>query len=147
MKFFVVAIFVIFFTALAKADEKEITARIAQASDKCKKELNAKQDVYSILNLKVVPATEKQKCFLECVYKNLNLIKDNQINSEGAVALAKARFGANAKDQVTKAETMITKCKVEAVKASTTEKCALGRVLRNCVLTYGGDIEVFPKQA
>nr|ALV87601.1 odorant binding protein 5 [Drosicha corpulenta] len=146
MKYLAILVLTATLIVVSKAqDIKALQNRINTSGEKCRKEVGAQQDILALLNSKAIPTNEKQRCFLECVYKDLALVKDNKFNEEGATALAKQRFGTN-KDQLTKADAVIKKCKNEVViPKNSTERCTLGRLLRNCVVNHAGDLQVFTK--
>ncbi|XP_065213290.1 uncharacterized protein LOC135840594 [Planococcus citri] len=122
--------------------------RFNAVATECKKELNANQgtpEIMALLSSGALPTNEKQRCFLECVYNKVGLIKDGKVNEEGAMSLAKAKFGEN-KDLMTKAEALFKKCKTEAVvEKDSKEKCALGRLIRTCIVNHGNNLPIFSK--
>lgn len=112
---------------------------------KCKDELHAPQEIMALVSNTVVPQNEQQRCYLECVYKNLNLIKNNKFSVDDGKAMARIRF-ANQPEEHKKAVTIIETCEKEAIiDPKTTEKCAAGRVIRNCFVKNGEKINFFPK--
>lgn len=112
---------------------------------KCKDELRAPQEIMALVSNTVLPQNEQQRCYLECVYKNLNLIKNNKFNAADGKTLAQIRF-ANQPEEHKKAVTIIENCAKEAIiDPKTTEKCAAGRVIRNCFVKNGEKINFFPK--
>jgi len=112
---------------------------------KCKDELHAPQEIMALVSNTVVPQNEQQRCYLECVYKHLNLIKNNKFSVSDGKTLAQIRF-ANHPDEHKKAVTIIETCEKEAIiDPKTTEKCAAGRVIRNCFVKNGEKINFFPK--
>lgn len=112
---------------------------------KCKDELHAPQEIMALVSNTVVPQNEQQRCYLECVYKNLNLIKNNKFSVDDGKAMAKIRF-ANQPEEHKKAVTIIETCEKEAIiDPKTTEKCTAGRVIRNCFVKNGEKINFFPK--
>ncbi|XKL60199.1 hypothetical protein PGB90_001215 [Kerria lacca] len=120
--------------------------RLNSVATECKKEQNAQQDIIALLSSGVLPTNEKQRCFLECVYNKLGLIKDNKLNEEGAINLAKQKFGEN-KDLTSKSEALFKKCKTEAVVTDPKEKCALGRLIRTCIVNHGSNVPIFATKA
>lgn len=76
---------------------------------KCKDELHAPQEIMALVSNTVVPQNEQQRCYLECVYKNLNLIKNNKFSVEDGKAMARIRF-ANQPEEHKKAVTIIETC-------------------------------------
>ncbi|XP_025422236.1 uncharacterized protein LOC112691966 isoform X2 [Sipha flava] len=112
---------------------------------KCKDELHAPQEIMALVSNTVVPQNEQQRCYLECVYKNLNLIKNNKFSVADGKTLAQIRF-AKQPDEHKKAVHIIETCEKEAIiDPKTTEKCAAGRVIRNCFVKNGEKINFFPK--
>nr|ALV87600.1 odorant binding protein 4 [Drosicha corpulenta] len=95
----------------------------------CGKNLNA-QDATMILYTKFLPSNEDHKCFLECVYKMMGIIKDNKLNWEIGAKIAKQKFGEDVQ-KLTKLETAFNTCN-EKVFIDTNEKCSIGRLLRDC---------------
>jgi len=79
---------------------------------KCKDELHAPQEIMALVSNTVVPQNEQQRCYLECVYKNLNLIKNNKFSVDDGKAMAKIRF-ANQPEEHKKAVTIIETCEKE----------------------------------
>lgn len=79
---------------------------------KCKDELHAPQEIMALASNTVVPQNEQQRCYLECVYKNLNLIKNNKFSVDDGKAMAKIRF-ANQPEEYKKAVTIIETCEKE----------------------------------
>ncbi|KAI5700508.1 hypothetical protein M8J75_000007 [Diaphorina citri] len=120
-------------TTLAPTMAQKVNA----VATKCKTELNSPPEAVALLGAKSLPTDEKQRCFLECVYKNLGIIKDNN------KALAAQRFKG---DELTKANKLVETCAKEAVVAAgNTEKCALGKSVRSCFVKNGEKIDFFPK--
>lgn len=112
---------------------------------KCKDELRAPQEIMALVTNTVSPQNEQQRCYLECVYKNLNLVKNNKFSVSDGKMLAQIRF-ANRPDEHKKAVTIIEACEKEAIiDPKTSEKCAAGRVIRNCFIKNGEKINFFPK--
>ncbi|VVC36644.1 Hypothetical protein CINCED_3A005053 [Cinara cedri] len=112
---------------------------------KCKIELHAPQEIMALVSNTVVPQNEQQRCYLECVYKNLNLVKNNKFSVADGKTLAQIRF-ADQPEEHKKAVTIIETCEKEAIiDTKTTEKCAAGRVIRNCFVKNGEKINFFPK--
>jgi len=112
---------------------------------KCKDELHAPQEIMALVSNTVVPQNEQQRCYLECVYKNLNLVKNNKFSVPDGKTLAQIRF-ANHPDEHKKAVAIIETCEKEAIiDPKTAEKCAAGRVIRNCFVKNGEKINFFPK--
>ncbi|XP_050439770.1 uncharacterized protein LOC126845215 [Adelges cooleyi] len=112
---------------------------------KCKDELRAPQEIMALVSNTVLPQNEQQRCYLECLYKNLNLVKNNKFSVVDGKALAQIRF-ANQPEEFKKAVAIIETCEKEAViDPKTTEKCAAGRVIRNCFVKNGEKINFFPK--
>ncbi|KAL1456972.1 hypothetical protein WDU94_001652 [Cyamophila willieti] len=100
--------------------------------EKCKTDLNASPETVDLIGKKVLPTDENQRCFLECVYKNLNIIKDDKFNSEAVKGFAKERYP-EGDEQLTKSQATIDK--VESCMKETpvaTEKCAVATTLRTC---------------
>ncbi|KAK7571941.1 hypothetical protein V9T40_014413 [Parthenolecanium corni] len=122
--------------------------RLNQVANDCKKELNAQQEIVALLSSGALPTNEKQRCFLECVYNKLGLIKDNKLSEEGATNLAKQKFGEN-KDMTAKADALFKTCKTEAVvtEKDAKEKCALGRLIRTCIVKHGQGLPIFAAKA
>lgn len=79
---------------------------------KCKHELHAPQEIMALVSNTVVPQNEQQRCYLECVYKNLNLVKNNQFSVVDGKKLAQIRF-ANQPEEHKKAVTIIENCEKE----------------------------------
>jgi len=79
---------------------------------KCKDELHAPQEIMALVSNTVVPQNEQQRCYLECVYKNLNLIKNNKFSVDDGKAMARIRF-ANQPEEHKKAVTIIETCEKE----------------------------------
>jgi len=79
---------------------------------KCKDELHAPQEIMALVSNTVVPQNEQQRCYLECVYKNLNLVKNNKFSVPDGKALAQIRF-ANHPEEHKKAVTIIETCEKE----------------------------------
>jgi len=93
---------------------------------KCKDELHAPQEIMALVSNTVVPQNEQQRCYLECVYKNLNLIKNNKFSVEDGKAMARIRF-ANQPEEHKKAVTIIETCEKEGGFATVTINWKLGR--------------------
>lgn len=79
---------------------------------KCKDELHAPQEIMALVSNTVLPQNEQQRCYLECVYKNLNLIKNNRFNAADGKTLAQIRF-ANQPEEHKKAVIIIENCAKE----------------------------------
>ncbi|KAI5701581.1 hypothetical protein M8J75_011059 [Diaphorina citri] len=127
----------------AQSSSTTLTPTMAQkvkaVATKCKTELNSPPEAVALLGAKSLPTDEKQRCFLECVYKNLGIIKDNN------KALAAQRFKG---DELTKANKLVETCAKEAVVAAgNTEKCALGKSVRSCFVKNGEKIPNFFRKA
>lgn len=60
----------------------------------------------------VLPQNEQQRCYLECLYKNLNLIKNNKFSVADGKMLAQMRF-TNQPDEFKKAVSIIEICEKE----------------------------------
>uniref|UniRef100_A0A8D8WYG7 Uncharacterized protein n=1 Tax=Cacopsylla melanoneura TaxID=428564 RepID=A0A8D8WYG7_9HEMI len=120
-----------------------VAQKVNAVATKCKTELNSPPEAVALLGTKTLPIDEKQRCFLECVYKNLNIVKDNKFNAEGSKQLAAQRFKG---EELTKANKLVDTCAKEAIiPAGTVEKCALGKAVRSCFVKNGDKINFFPK--
>lgn len=84
---------------------------------KCKDELRAPQEIMALVSNTVLPQNEQQRCYLECVYKGLNLVKNNKFSAADGKALALIRF-ANQPDEHKKAVTIIDNCTKEGMPRS-----------------------------
>ncbi|XP_050530544.1 uncharacterized protein LOC126899557 [Daktulosphaira vitifoliae] len=112
---------------------------------KCKDELRAPQEIMALVSNTVLPQNEQQRCYLECLYKNLNLIKNNKFSVADGKMLAQIRF-TNQPDELKKAISIIEICEKEAIiDPKSTEKCVAGRVIRQCFVKNGEKINFFPK--
>uniref|UniRef100_A0A8D8Z0J4 Odorant-binding protein n=1 Tax=Cacopsylla melanoneura TaxID=428564 RepID=A0A8D8Z0J4_9HEMI len=118
-------------TAFVQADsESPLARKLTSFVDKCKADLSSPPEAVALVRSKAVPTDEKQRCLLECVYKSMDIIKDNKFDANAAKALAKERFEGN---QLSKAEHAIETCEKELVAVdSSAETCALGKIVRAC---------------
>ncbi|XP_065203412.1 general odorant-binding protein 19d-like [Planococcus citri] len=133
--------------SMVLANDNAVVQKKKQFSDECKKELKTSDADYGILAKAEVPANEAQKCLLECIYKKFGLInKNGKVDAVAAEKLAELRFEKD-KEHLTKAKEVIKKCQTDADKASTTEKCVLGKVIRNCIIKYGQNTAFLFKKA
>ncbi|KAI5734206.1 hypothetical protein M8J77_003797 [Diaphorina citri] len=133
----------------AQSSSTTLTPTMAQkvnaVATKCKTELNSPPEAVALLGARSLPTDEKQRCFLECVYKNLGIVKDNKFSPEGSKALAAQRFKG---DELTKANKLVETCAKEVVVAAgNTEKCALGKSVRSCFVKNGEKIPNFFRKA
>lgn len=75
--------------------------------------MHAPQEIMALIsNTVAVPQNEQQRCYLECVYKNLNLIKNNKFSAVDGKALVQMRY-ASQPDEQKKAVTIIEICEKE----------------------------------
>ncbi|KAL1453755.1 hypothetical protein WDU94_010069, partial [Cyamophila willieti] len=110
--------------------ESPLARKVTSFVDKCKADLSSPPEAVELIKTKAIPADEKQRCFLECVYKSLDIVKDNKFDIDAAKHLVKERFEG---DQLSKAEQAIDICGKELVAAdSSAESCALGKTVRAC---------------
>nr|AYN07348.1 odorant-binding protein 7 [Yemma signatus] len=132
--------------ATVKADEarQKIKENVHALTEACKNTAKLTSDQAKIASNQGIPKTEAEKCFLDCVYQGLNITKDGKFNELAAKGLAQVRFGAS-QDELSKANHMIDTCAKEIVVKDTNEKCALGRLIRECFVKHGNKINFFPK--
>nr|AXS78207.1 odorant-binding protein 22 [Adelphocoris lineolatus] len=124
--------------------KQKIKEQVGALTEACKSQSKITGEQAKIVATQAIPKTEAEKCFLECIYTGLQLTKDGKFNEPAARALAQKRFG-NAPDDLQKANSMITACVKEVVVKDTNEKCALGRLIRECFVKNGAKINFFPK--
>lgn len=74
--------------------------------------MHAPQEIMALVSNTVVPQNEQQRCFLECVYKHLNLVKNNKFSVTDGKRLADIRF-AKQPEEHKKAVTIIETCEKE----------------------------------
>nr|ARJ35771.1 odorant binding protein 6 [Cyrtorhinus lividipennis] len=132
---------------VSKSPEQEklkIKEQVAALTETCKTQSKITGEQAKIVATQAIPKAEPEKCFLECIYKGLQLTKDNKFNEPAARALAQKRFGSNA-EELQKANIMIDTCVKEIVIKDTNEKCVLGRLIRECFVKNGAKINFFPK--
>ncbi|KAF6201438.1 hypothetical protein GE061_005886 [Apolygus lucorum] len=122
----------------------KIKEQVATLTGACKTQTKLTGEQAKIVASQAIPKTEAEKCFLECIYQGLQLTKDGKFNEPAARALAQKRFG-NAPEDLQKANTMIDICVKEVVVKDENEKCALGRLIRECFVKNGAKINFFPK--
>ncbi|XP_014243796.1 uncharacterized protein LOC106663458 [Cimex lectularius] len=123
---------------------QEIKAQLHALSEGCKTKTEISAEAAQISINQQIPKTEPEKCYLECIYNGMGLAKDGQFNEKGARVLAQKRF-AESSEELSKANLMIEACSKEAVVKDTTEKCAIGRMIRECFVKNGAKINFFPK--
>nr|ATU82918.1 secreted Odorant Binding Protein Family protein [Pristhesancus plagipennis] len=123
---------------------QKIKEQVENLIESCKSQHKLTPEQAKIATDVVVPKTEAEKCFLDCIYSGLSLTKDGAFNEAGAKMLAQQRF-ANSPDELAKANTMIDTCTKEAIVKDANEKCALGRLIRECFVKHGAKIQFFPK--
>ncbi|KAL1117104.1 hypothetical protein AAG570_004432 [Ranatra chinensis] len=115
---------------------QQLKEQVAALAENCKSVAKITPEQAKIATNQAVPKTEAEKCFLGCIYDGIGLAKDGQFNEAGARSLAQLRFGSSP-DELGKANTMIEACAKEAVAKDSSEKCAIGRLLRECFLKNG----------
>ncbi|XP_075229125.1 uncharacterized protein LOC142328877 [Lycorma delicatula] len=126
---------------VARASIKEQLAALTQS---CKTSSHATPDDIKIISSETVPKTDGEKCFLQCIYNGLGIVKNDQFSVEGSKILAQKRFSSSP-DELAKANQMIEICSKEAVKKDSKEKCPMGRQVRECFVKNGAKINFFPK--
>nr|AHF71061.1 odorant-binding protein 30 [Lygus lineolaris] len=124
--------------------KQKIKEQVEALTGACKSQTKITGEQAKIVATQAIPKTEAEKCFLECIYTGLQLTKDGKFNEPAARALAQKRFG-NAPEDLTKANSMIDTCVKEVVVKDLNEKCALGRLIRECFVKNGAKINFFPK--
>ncbi|KAL1456973.1 hypothetical protein WDU94_001653, partial [Cyamophila willieti] len=115
-----------------------LVKKFKSAVDKCKTTLSASQETVDLIGKKALPADESQRCFLECVYKDLDIVKDNKFDAEVVQSLAKERFP-DGGENLTKASNMIDTCAKE-IAPDATESCAMGKAVRSCFFKYADEV-------
>nr|XP_018908404.1 PREDICTED: uncharacterized protein LOC109037965 [Bemisia tabaci] len=120
------------FACVQAQDAKQ---KVAAVAEKCKTEVRGGHDVLKIVGTSELPKTEEQRCFLECVYKNLQLIVDDKFAEPGAKRLMMMKYGSNP-DQLKIAQTEIETCAKE-VKPTAGMKCSLAHNIRQCFAKEG----------
>nr|AGZ04923.1 odorant binding protein 4 [Laodelphax striatellus] len=128
-------------TDAARAAIKE---QLAKLTESCKTSSQANSDEAKIIGTESVPKTEGEKCFLQCVYTGLGIVKNEQFSVEGAKLLAQKRFG-SFPEELEKANQLIETCSKEAVKKDSKDKCPMGFLIRQCFVKNGQKINFFPK--
>ncbi|KAE8573295.1 uncharacterized protein [Halyomorpha halys] len=122
----------------------KIKEQVLALTESCKTSTKITGEQAKIVSNQAIPKTEAEKCFLECMYNGLNITKDGKFIEISAKGLAQHRF-ANSPDELTKANNMIETCTKEAIVKDANEKCAIGRLVRECFVKHGSKINFFPK--
>uniref|UniRef100_A0A8D8XV54 Uncharacterized protein n=1 Tax=Cacopsylla melanoneura TaxID=428564 RepID=A0A8D8XV54_9HEMI len=105
--------------------------------DKCKTSLSASAETVDLIGKKALPTDENQRCFLECVYKDLDIVKENKFDPAVVHTLAKEHYPEGG-EPLTKATTSIDACAKEIV-ADESESCAMGKAVRSCFYKYADE--------
>uniref|UniRef100_A0A8D8UVL8 Uncharacterized protein n=1 Tax=Cacopsylla melanoneura TaxID=428564 RepID=A0A8D8UVL8_9HEMI len=105
--------------------------------EKCKTDLSASPETLALIGKKVLPTDESQRCFLECVYKDLDIVKENKFDPAVVHTLAKEHYPEGG-EPLTKATTSIDACAKEIV-ADESESCAMGKAVRSCFYKYADE--------
>ncbi|BET02443.1 Hypothetical protein NTJ_15261 [Nesidiocoris tenuis] len=124
--------------------KQKIKEQVEALTEACKTQSKITGEQAKIVATQAIPKTEPEKCFLECIYSGLQLTKDKAFYEPAARALAHKRFGSSP-EELQKANSMIDVCVKEIVVKDTNEKCALGRLIRECFVKHGAKINFFPK--
>nr|QVN29857.1 odorant binding protein 11 [Nilaparvata lugens] len=96
------------------AARSAIKEQLAKLTESCKTSSQANSDDAKIIGTESVPKTEGEKCFLQCVYTGLGIVKNDQFSVEGARLLAQKRFGAFP-EELEKANQLIETCSKEGI--------------------------------
>nr|BCX55340.1 odorant-binding protein 4 [Plautia stali] len=125
---------------LALAQGASVQDQVTVVAKKCAGETKVSAEQAKIAYAKVGPKTEEESCYLECIYKSVDVIKDGKFNVEGAKKLSAQRFS-NANEKKA-ADQLIDTCGKEV--AAGTGKCGLGKAVRECFIKNGKDVSFFP---
>nr|QHI06952.1 odorant-binding protein 6 [Helopeltis theivora] len=124
--------------------KQKLKEQVAVLTEGCKTQTKITAEEAKIVATQTIPKTENEKCFLECVYSGLQLTKGGRFYEPAARALAHKRFGSSP-EELQKANSMIDICVKEIAAKNENEKCALGRLIRECFVKNGAKINFFPK--
>nr|ALV87607.1 odorant binding protein 13 [Drosicha corpulenta] len=143
MWLFVCAIFAVFIQINASGSDYH--SKKIEAGKACEKELNYEPGSPSILETETVPTDEQQKCYLECIYLKLGIIKDGKLNKNLGEEWIKQRYG-NDPEAQKRISSAFEACE-KRVSVDPNEKCAYGRLLRECIFNSpeGAPLKVFIK--
>nr|WVD93596.1 odorant binding protein 19 [Graphosoma rubrolineatum] len=130
----------VFAVCLALAQGSEVQNMVLSIAKKCAAETKVSEDQAMIAYAVVAPKTVEESCYLECIYKGTEVIKDGKFNVEGAKNIAVKRFTDAA--EKTAANNLIDTCGKEVSPGS--DKCAAGKAVRECFVKHGKNISFFP---
>uniref|UniRef100_A0A0K8SW73 Uncharacterized protein n=2 Tax=Lygus hesperus TaxID=30085 RepID=A0A0K8SW73_LYGHE len=125
------ALLVAFVSGAPSANVKEIVQNV---SKKCAAETKASPEQAKIAVSQHIPKDDVERCYLQCVYTGVGVIKDGKFSEEGGKKLVALRFH-DAKEKEL-ANKLIATCAKE-IKAKDGEKCSLGRAVRECFVNHG----------
>ncbi|XP_075233301.1 general odorant-binding protein 19d-like [Lycorma delicatula] len=122
------------YASAAPRPDKE---KFLEIFEKCRQKENVDEVAYESLRKKQLPKTDKGKCMVACMFEETGLIKDNVLNKDSAVTLAKTMFGDQA-EKLEKAKEIIETCDKE-VGQSDGNKCEFAFKIAECAKMHGGD--------
>nr|ARO46432.1 odorant binding protein 3 [Pachypeltis micranthus] len=127
---------------LSAPPSKPTTKEIVHAtSKKCGAQTKATQEQLGLVYTDALPKDEVERCYLECVFAEVGVVKDNKFSEEGSLKLSELTFRDPKEKHL--ADQLIATCSKEiAVKSE--EKCSLGRAVRECFAKHGKEVKFFP---
>ncbi|KAE8573135.1 uncharacterized protein [Halyomorpha halys] len=132
--------FIFFVVCLALAQGATVQEQVSAIAKKCAAENKVSAEQAKIAYAVVVPKTQEESCYLECIYTGAGVIKDGKFVVDGAKKLSAQRF-TNAAEK-TAADSVIDTCGKEV--SAGKDKCALGKAVRECFVKNGKNISFFP---
>nr|AXU25082.1 odorant-binding protein 17 [Cyrtorhinus lividipennis] len=138
--FLVASALLIAFVAAAP-NKPSVKDLVQGVSKKCAAQTKASAEQSKLAFSQGIPKDETEKCYLECVYSGVGLIKDNKFNDQGGKKLVELRFQEAKQKEL--ANKLIATCAKE-IAAKENEKCSLGRAVRECFATHGKQVNFFP---